>query len=111
MGELRNPCCGSTVAKSVLYLCFGSLILTSLLLFVASGKTDAGRAAGCGGACTAHHPEVESALVFAEEWDKLAPKELCAALSYTGSRTQASFVSALHVIVHSDLNLWCFCLL
>lgn len=48
---------------------------------MASAKTDGGRAAGCGRACTAHHPEGDSVLAFAKEWDKLAHVELCAALA------------------------------
>ena len=48
---------------------------------MASAKTDAGRAAGCESACTAHHREADSALAFARERDKLAHVELCAALA------------------------------
>lgn len=110
MREFRNLFYGNTVAKSV---CSWALSLLSLVYCVLWHLPELLEAEQAAVVVPVQHTLLKAhfALASAKKWGIRGPHGALSCCSSTASRTQASLVSALHVGVHSNLNLWCFCLM
>lgn len=112
MREFRNLCYGNTVAEIV---CSSALdLLLSLVCCILWHLPKLLEAEQTAVALPVQHtldpPEGTLWTCFCQGVGLDGPHGALSCYSSTASRTQASLVSALHVIVHSNLNL-CFCLM